>query len=78
MASHMQIKDRKTTLSQFVKQLSEYWKIIRKPAFNVHKVVASPEHKSSIKPDSGVWFIRWQCKVLSQSFVILSLDPYRL
>ena len=42
------------------------------------KVVASSEHESSIKPDSGGWFIRWQCKVLSQSFVILSLDPYRL
>ena len=39
--------------------------------------MASSKHKSSKKPDSGVWFIRWQCKVLSQSFVILSLDPYK-
>ena len=26
--------------------------------FNVNKVVARSEHESSIKPDSGVWFIR--------------------
>ena len=45
---------------------------------NANKVVASSEHESSIKSDSGVWFIRWQCKVLSQSFVIMSLDPNRL
>ena len=31
-----------------------------------------------IKRDSGVWFIRWQCKVLCQSFVLFSLDPYCL
>ena len=48
----MQIQDQKTTLSQFVKQLSEYW--ILSVNFNVNKVVARSEHESSIEPDSGV------------------------
>ena len=77
IAGRMQIQVRKTSLSQFVKQLSANTEKLS-VNFNINKVVASSEHESSIKRDSGVWFIRWQCKVLSQSFVILSLDPYRL
>ena len=50
------IKDRKTTLSQNIEKFSVN--------FNVNKVVASSEHESSTKPDSGVWFIRWQYIVL--------------
>ena len=76
VAGRMQIKDRKTALSQLLKQLSEYWKITVN--FYVNKAVASSERESSMKPDSGVWFIQWQCKVLIQSFVILLLDPYCL
>ena len=53
MAGRMQIQDGTTTLSQFVKQLSAN---IEKLSvnFNVNKVVASSEHESSIKRDSGV------------------------
>ena len=62
------IKDRKTTLSQNIEKLSVN--------FNVNKVVASSEHESSIKPDSGVWFIRWRYIVLVKVSVVLSLEHW--
>ena len=68
MAGRTQIKDRKN-FESVRSQLSAKLSV----SFNVNKVVASSERESSMKPDSGVWFIRWQCKVLSQSFVIWTI-----
>ena len=39
--------------------------------------MARSEHESSMKLDSGVWFIRWQCRVLKAG-VLADLDPPRI